>query len=259
MKKLLITLLLLLSISTLTVFASGSKESKSDNGKKTITMATNAEWPPLEYVDDKGKVVGYEVELTEALATVTDYNWKIVNVSWDGIFAGMANGAYDGLASGVSITEERKKAMVFTTPILTETQTIIVPAKATNPPTNLEELVGKKVGVLIGSIGDLYLQDSGKDIIIKQYDNIAFGIEDMINGNLDAVVVDKIIAGEYVLKNENYKGKLISSGEADPVGTPIAMCFPKKDTDKVELVNKALAELEANGTIATLKAKYGIL
>ncbi|MBK5200136.1 MAG: transporter substrate-binding domain-containing protein [Spirochaetaceae bacterium] len=259
MKKLLITLLLLLSISTLALFASGSKESKSDNGKETITMATNAEWPPLEFVDDKGKVVGYEVELTEALSTVTNYNWKVVNVAWDGIFAGMANGAYDGLASGVSVTEERKQAMIFSNPILTEAQAIIVNSGTTNPPTNLDELVGKKVGVLMGSIGDLYLQDSGKDINIKQYDNIAFSIEDMLNNNLDAVVVDSIIAGEFVLKNENYKAKLIKSGEADSVGTPIAMCFPKGDTEIVEIVNKALAELEANGTIATLKAKYGIL
>ncbi len=259
MKKLLITLLMLLSISTLTLFASGSKESKTDNGKETIKMATNAEWPPLEFVDDQGNVVGYEVELTEALSTVTDYNWEVVNVAWDGIFAGLANGAYDGIASGVSVTDERKQSMVFTTPILKETQAIIVAKDAINPPTNLDELVGKKVGVLIGAVGDLYLQDSGKDITIKQYDNIAFGIEDMLNGNLDAVVVDSIVAGEYVLKNENYSSKLISSGEADPIGSPIAMCFPKKDTDKAELVNKALEELEANGTIAKLKAKYGIL
>lgn len=259
MKKLLITLTLLLSITTLSIFASGSKEAPTENGKKVITMATNAEWPPLEFVDDKGNVVGYEVELTQALSTVTDYEWKVVNVAWDGIFAGMANGAYDGLASGVSVTEERKKAMLFTTPILKETQTIIVKSNATNPPTNLDELVGKKVGVLMGSVGDLFLQDSGKDIIIKQYDNIAFGIEDMLNNNLDAVVVDSIVAGEYVLTNDNYKGKLITSGQADTVGNPIAMAFPKGEMEKVEMVNKALAELEANGTIATLKAKYGIL
>ena len=139
MKKLIITLMVLLSLTTAGLFANGSKE-KNSNGKETITMATNAEWPPLEFVDDDGNVVGYEVELTQAFATVTDYNWKIVNVAWDGIFAGMSNGAYDGLASGVSVTDERKQSMDFSDPILVQIQSIIVPSGAQNAPKNIDEL-----------------------------------------------------------------------------------------------------------------------
>jgi polar amino acid transport system substrate-binding protein len=258
MKKMIITLMVLLSLTTAGLFASGSKENNS-NGKETITMATNAEWPPLEYVDDDGNVVGYEVELTQALATVTDYNWEVVNVAWDGIFAGLSNGAYDGIASGVSVTEERKAAMLFCDPILVQIQSIIIPTDSKDSPKNINDLEGKTVGVLIGAIGDLLLQDSGLDIEIKSYDNIAYGIEDMLNGNLDAVVVDSLIAGEYVISNKAYNGKLVESGFAQEVGEPIAMCFPKGQEEKVAIVNQALKDLEANGTIAKLKAKYGIL
>lgn len=257
MKKLLIALLVILTLTTATTFASGNKE-KSSNGKETITMATNAEWPPLEYVNDNGDVVGYEVELVQHFADVTDYNWEVVNVAWDGIFAGMANGAYDGLATGCSVTDERKQAMDFCTPFLYMIQSIIIPTGSEKNPQDINDLVGSKVGVLIGSVGDILLQDSGLDITVKSYDNIAYGIEDMLNGNLDAVVVDSLIAGEYVVSNEAYQGKLFESGYAQEAGEPIAMAFPKGDS-KVEIVNQALLDLEANGTIAKLKAKYGIL
>lgn len=258
MKKFLITLLVILTITSTSVFASGSKEEAS-NGKKTITMATNAEWPPLEFVNDKGDVVGYEVELVQHFADVTDYNWKIVNVAWDGIFAGMANGAYDGLASGVSVTDERKQSMEFCDPFLYMVQSIIVPTNSKVNPKNINELEGLKVGVLIGAVGDLLLQDSGLDITIKSYDNIAYSIEDMLNGNLDAVVVDSLIAGEYVVSNKAYQDKLTESGYAQENGEPIAMCFPKGETENVNIVNQALKDLEANGTMAELKTKYGIL
>jgi polar amino acid transport system substrate-binding protein len=258
MKKIIIALLVILTITSTTTFASGNKE-QAANGKETIKIATNAEWPPLEFVDDNGDVVGYEVELVQHFADVTDYNWEIVNVAWDGIFAGMANGAYDGLATGVSVTEERKQSMDFCTPFLYMIQSIIVPSDSTISPENIDDLVGLKVGVLIGAVGDLILQDSGLDITIKSYDNIAYSIEDMLNGNLDAVVVDSLIAGEYVVSNKAYQGKLVESGFAQEEGEPIAMCFPKGDTEHVELVNQALLDLEANGTMAELKAKYGIL
>jgi polar amino acid transport system substrate-binding protein len=257
MKKLLIALLVILTLTTATTFASGQKE--AENGKETITMATNAEWPPLEYVNDDGDVVGYEVELVQHFADVTDYNWEIVNVAWDGIFAGMANGAYDGLATGCSVTEERKLSMDFSTPFLYMIQSIIVPTDTENAPKDINDLIGSKVGVLIGSVGDILLQDSGLDITVKSYDNIAYSIEDMLNGNLDAVVVDSLIAGEYVVSNKAYQGRLFESGYAQEEGEPIAMCFPKGETEKVEIVNQALKDLEANGTMAELKTKYGIL
>lgn len=106
MKKCILIAFLLLTITINGTFANGSKETQED--EKIVHMASHCEWPPLEFVDKNGDIVGFEIDLVHALGEVTGYTFDIKNVAWDGIFAGMANGAYDGIASGVSVTEERK-------------------------------------------------------------------------------------------------------------------------------------------------------
>ncbi|MBK5200137.1 MAG: basic amino acid ABC transporter substrate-binding protein [Spirochaetaceae bacterium] len=258
MKKNIIALLILLTLTTGVVFAQGSKESTTE-GPKTYIMAANCEWPPLEFIDENGKITGFEMELLVELSTVTGYNFQPKNVAWDGIFAGLANGAYDGVASGVSVTEERKKALVFSDPILTVKQSIIVLEDNEVPPTSVNELKEKKVGVQIGTTGDILLQDSGVDITIMSYDSIALAIEDLINGNLDAVVLDSVVAGEYVITNKVFANKLKVSGTSDENLEPIAMCFKKENTELVAIVNKGLKQLQESGKMDELKAKWAIL
>lgn len=253
MKKNLFILLGILTIFNFNIYANG--QSEDDN---TLVVASNCEWPPLEFVDKNGDLAGFEIELIGALENVTDYKFKIVNVAWDGIFAGLANGAYDLIASGVSVTEERKPKMEFSTPIIEITQSIIAPMKSTGL-KSLKDVDGKKVGVQIGTTGHLVLLDNKEiDIDIKAYDNIALAIEDMINGNLDCVITDSVVASDYVLLNENYNGKLKITGIASSDVEPIAMAFKKGDIKTLNIVNDGLKKLEENGELAKLKAKWNL-
>lgn len=258
MKKTLITLLMVITISTSTIFAQGAKESNSTEDK-VIVMASNAEWPPLEYVDANGEVVGFEIDLLKELEGVTDYTFEIKNVAWDGIFAGLANGAYDGVISGVSVTDERKKAMSFSDVYLNIKQSIISLTDNENPSSTLDSLVSKKAGVLIGSTSDILLQDSGLNIDIKSYDSIALAVEDLINGNLNCVLTDSVVAGEYVVTNKAFKGKLQITGDLEGVTEPIAMCFLKEDSFHTDIVNAGIEKLKANGTLDKLYEKWAIL
>lgn len=253
MKKNLFILLGILAVLNFNIYAGGQTE--EDN---TLVVASNCEWPPLEYVAEDGEFAGFEIELLAALETVTDYKFEVVNVAWDGIFAGLANGAYDLIASGVSVTEERKPKMEFSTPILEITQSIITPINSTGM-TNLSEINGKTVGVQIGTTGHLVLLDSEDlDIEIKAYDNIALAIEDLINGNLDCVVTDSVVASDYVVVNENYSSKLKVAGIASDEAEPIAMAFKKGDLDTLKIVNDGIAKLEESGELAALKAKWNL-
>jgi len=258
MKKFTIMLALGLALIMNGIFANGSAE-QTTTENKVVHIASNCEWPPLEFVDAEGNIVGFEIDLLKSLEDVTGYTFEVKNVAWDGIFAGMANGAYDGVASGVSVTDERKNVMDFSTTILNVTQSIISPKSTKNPAMNAQDLSGKKVGVLIGSTGDLFLQDSGIDVDIKAYDDVASSIEDLINGNLDYAVTDSIVASEYVLQNENYKAKLEITGQAGDVAEPIAFAFSKGDSFHVNLVNDGLKTLEENGTIDALKSKWKLI
>ncbi|MCH3916548.1 MAG: transporter substrate-binding domain-containing protein [Spirochaetia bacterium] len=257
MKKITLAAILLLALVTTQVFAQGAKEQKKDD--KTIVMASNCEWPPLEFVDENGKITGFEIELLQKLGEVTGYNFVVKNVAWDGIFAGLANGAYDGVASGVSITEERKPKMEFTDPILDVTQAIISPIGAKDAAKDIQGLVGKRVGDQMGTTGDIALHDSGLNITIRGYDSIGLAVEDLLNGNLDCVVTDSVVASEYVLQNKNYKDKLEVSGIASDITEPIAMCFQKGDTFHTQIVNEGLKKLKADGTLKALKEKWKLL
>jgi polar amino acid transport system substrate-binding protein len=258
MKKTLISLLMVMLITTTTAFAQGANETNNIDDH-VIVMASNAEWPPLEYVNENGDVVGFEIDLLTELEGVTDYTFEVKNVSWDGIFAGLANGAYDGVISGVSVTDERKKAMSFSDVFLNIHQSIISLTDNKNPSTSLDSLISKKAGVLIGSTSDILLQDSGLDIDIKSYDSIALAVEDLINGNLACVLTDSVVAGEYVVTNEAFKGKLQITGDLAGVTEPIAMCFNKNDSFHTDIVNAGIKILQENGTMDKLYKKWAIM
>lgn len=255
MKKLISLTLLLLCL--LPLFSNGNKEENS------YVFAANCAWPPLEFVDENGDIVGFEIDLIHEFATMTGYTMTVRNVAWDGIFAGLANGAYDAIASGVSVTEERKGAMEFTTPILYVTQSIIV-HQGTSGMNDLQGLAGKKVGVQLGTTGHIALEDALKDqpsldLTIKAYDEVGFGIEDLMNGNLDAIVCDSLIASDYVLSNPNYAGRLMVSGVASEITEPIAIAVKKGNLALVDLLDDCIATLKQNGKMAELKAKWNLL
>jgi polar amino acid transport system substrate-binding protein len=248
-KTLLIAILILVSFSV--IFAGGSKE------KSGYVFGSDATWPPLEYVDENGEVTGFEVDLIKEISNRANVPMTVRNVAWDGIFAGLANNAYDAVASGVTILEERKAAMDFTIPILEITQSIIV-NKGIQDLKDESDLVGKTIGVQIGTTGH-FAAEKIANVTIKAFDDIGLAVEDLINKNLDCVVADSIIASDFVLANENYANKLTVSGTVAGDVEQIAMAVKKGNKELLELLNKHIAELFEDGTIDKLKAKYDIL
>ena len=231
-------------------FAQGSNESKS--GVKYV-VASDATWPPLEFVDESGDLAGFEIELAHEIGKATGNEIEVKNTAWDSIFAGLENGAYDGIASGVTITEDRKKVMDFATPFLNCGQVVIVPIDSTY--TGIDDLSGTTVGVQIGTTGDICLDDY--DVKKASYDEISLALIDMVNGNIDAAVCDSLIASEFVLQESSYSGVLKIVGE--PFTTEeIAMCVSKGDDEFLSVLNEGMKILEENGKLADLKAKWGL-
>ena len=252
MKKTIAVLLICLVAMT-GIFAAGAKEA----GEKSYTFAMNCEWPPLEYVDENGEIVGFEVDLIKEMSKVSGVEMKYINTAWDTIFAGLANGQYNAVASGVTVTEERKKTIDFSDTLFTIKQSIIT-MKGNESLNSLESLSGKKVGVQMGTTGH-FAVEANKDAVIKAYDSIGLAIEAMINGNLDACVCDSLIASDFLLANANYADKLIITGEASSEIEEIAIAVKKGDKELLDLINSSLAKLKENGTMDALYKKYNIL
>ena len=253
MKKLFTVLALVLFILT-PVFANGAEEKAEE---KVYTVAANCEWPPFEFVDENGNIVGFEMDLVKAIGEAMGVKIEIQNVAWDGIFAGLQTGMYDAVASGVTVTELRKESMDFTTPFVTLDQAILV--KADGPEyKNEKDLAGKKVGVQNGTTGHFAVQDAGiKDI--KNFDNIPEAVLDLANGNIDAVVCDSLVANDYVLTNDQFKGALKVSGHLENTEVEdIAMCTTKGNPF-LQILEEGYQKCLADGTVDALKAKYNIL
>ena len=250
MKKYAVIALVMLLVPFMAA-ASGTEE------KTEYVFATDATWPPFEYIDEAGNLTGFEVELVPMIGEAVGETFVVENIPWDTIFAGLRNGQYDGVASGVTITEERKATIDFSTPINNQGQVLIIPTAKASSIASIEDLPeGAKVGVQIGTTGDFALE--AYPVEIRRYDDIGLAIEDMLNGNLTGAVCDSLIAADFVLKNENYSDKLVVAGEPF-TSEEIAIGVQKGNTELLDMINEGLSILMENGEFDALKAKWGII
>lgn len=250
MKKILIVLITLLCI-TLPLFAGGNKE--KDN--TVYTVAASCDYPPLEYIDSDGNISGYEMDLIREIAEEENININIVNVSFDGIVAGLQSGQYDIGASGLTITEERKKVVDFTSPILRFNLAIVTKSEV-NGAKNEDDLKGKRVGAQLGSTCQFACEDAGLNV--STYDEVPSAVLDLINGNLDAVVMDNVVANDYVFRNKGYSGKLKVSGSFENVDD-MALAVKKGNERLYKKLQDGLERLDKNGKLEKLKSKHGLL
>jgi polar amino acid transport system substrate-binding protein len=226
-------------MSASVLFAGGQQEDSN-----VIVIASDATWPPMEFLDENKEIIGFDVDLINAAAKAGGFEVKIVNTAWDGIFAGLANGNYDAVMSSVTITEERKGAMDFSVPYINAGQVLIV-GKDSKGMTTLADMAGKSLGAQIGTTGAIAISDAG-NIELKTYDELGLAIEDLANGNIDGVVADSPIAADYVLGNDNYKAVLKIVGE--PFTDEFhGVAVKKGNSEVLAKLNKGLEAVIASG------------
>lgn len=218
----------------------------------TIVFATDATWPPMEFVNNQKQVVGYSIEFMTAAGKEAGFKPVFKNTAWDGIFAGLAAKKYDAVVSSVSITEERKKTMDFSAPYFTVRQALIV-GKASNA-KSLDDLKGQKVGGQIGTTGYFAIK-AVAGVEAKSYDEVGLAMEDLNVGRIAAVVCDDPVAANYAM--DKYKDSLkiaaiIDSGEAENYGVAVN----KGSADVLALINKGIAAVKAKGIDQELKKKW---
>lgn len=246
MKKTLLCLALIL-FALSSVFGGGKKE----GGK--IIIATDATWPPMEFVNASKEIVGFDIDLMKLAAKEGGFEVEFVNTAWDGIFAGLANAQYDAVMSSVTITEERKATMDFSVPYINAGQVLIV-QQSTSGVTVLKDLKGKAVGAQIGTTGGMEV-DKVAGVELKSYDELGLAIEDLVNGRIAGVVADTPIAADYVLQNDNYKGKLKIVGE--PFTDELYGVAVKKGNSKVlDVINAGLKKVLDKGLDEDVKDKW---
>ncbi len=222
-------------------------------GPKTtkIRVATTAIWAPFESVNEKtGEIEGFDIDLFKAIAEKEDLDVEFVNIAWDPLLAGMTQCLYDAAISSITITEKRKKDMLFSDPYFNAGQIVTVRKENTDI-TGKDALAGKVVGAQFGTTGSFAVEKM-KNVTLKTYDEIAWAYEDLMNGKIDAVVADNPFAIAYVGEHAN---KLKTMGDVftdEMYG--IAVCKTKPDL--LVKINSGLKAVEEEGVIDRLVEKW---
>lgn len=219
-----------------------------------IVFAADCTWPPMEMMSEGKECVGFSPDLVNAMAEVGGFEVEIRNTAWDGIFAGLAMGRYDAIASSVSITDERKKAMDFSDPYFEVKQGVVV--QENSGITSEADLADKTIGAQIGTTGYFAASRIAGDNA-KSYDEVGLAITDLANGRVDAVICDDAVAADYALTNPDFSKTLtlaflIVPDEPEFLGFAVQ----KGDTKTLETLNEALAAVRASGEYDQIFKKW---
>ena len=222
----------------------------SCSNSSKIRVATDATWPPFEYVDTAtGKIVGFDIDLFNEIAKKAGLEIEWVNVEWDPLLAGIAQGSYDCAISSITIKADRLAAMNFSNPYYVAGQIIVARTVSTDI-TSAASLSGKTVGVQTGTTGDDEVT-AMTGVNKSGYDEIGLAFIALLNGQIDAVVCDTPVASGYVSKYATLKtvGEVLTVEE-------YGIAVPKGKEDLLAKINTALAEVKAAGTIEQLVQKW---
>ncbi len=216
-----------------------------------VRIATDATWPPFESVNEQTKEIeGFDIDLMNAIAAEAGLEIEFINVSWDPLLAGIAQCQYDAAISAMTITEERKEKFLFSDPYFFAGQIVTVRIDNTEIASK-HDLSGKVVGAQIGTTGSFEVEKIG-GATLKTYDDIGLAMQDLMNGQIDAVVADNPLALSYVGANPD---KLKTVGEVfTDENYGIAVC--KSKPELVEKINEGLAAVKAAGLIDQLVDKW---
>lgn len=218
----------------------------------SISVGLEGTYPPFSFQDENGKLAGFEVELSEALAKQLGVKVKFQATKWDGILASLDAKRLDVVVNQVTISDERKKKYDFSEPYTVSGIQALIQSKDKGQIKTAQDLTGKKVGMGLGTNYEQWLKEHVPGAIIKTYDDDPTKYQDLRIGRIDAILVDRLAALELIKKT---KDTLVLAG--DPFSRQEAgVTLRKGEPELLAAINKALDTLRADGTLAALSKKY---
>lgn len=220
--------------------------------KGEIIVAMEGTWAPWTYHDESDQLVGYDVEVAKALAEKLGVTASFVEGEWDGLLAGLDAGRYDIMVNGVGITAERQEKYNFSTPYAYNKTAVIVRGDY-DEIHSMEDLKGKSTANTISSTYATQAEAYGATV--TGVDDLNQTIELLLAGRIDATLNTEVVFEDYKKAHPDADIKIAAySDEVENIAIPV-----RKDGDSATLlaaINQALAELDADGTLAALSNKY---
>ena len=223
-----------------------------DLGGATIRVGSDTTYPPFETVDESGQIVGFDIDVFDAVCERVNCVAEFVTTGWDGIFPALAAGEFDAVASGVTITAERALVVDFTNPYFVVDQAITT--RVENEAWNLSDFTdgGLTLGAQTGTTNAATAEDLvGRDSV-QLYDDFNAAIQALLNGDVDGVMIDNVIADAFVA---TYAGELSVAVESVESGEELGFAV-QAGSELVVALNAGIAEIRADGTLDALVQKW---
>lgn len=221
------------------------QKTEENKEKDTLIMYTNAEFAPFEYFEGE-KIVGVDADIAAEIAKDLGKKVVIQHIDFDSLIPSLVAGKADFVAAGMTITPEREQEVDFSIPYVESIQNII--SKKGSELKTMEDLKGKKVGVQLGTTGDLAVSDavnleggvlykSGTEV--KTYANALEAAQDLLTGRINAVVIDKLPAEEIVKNNSN----TLTTVKFGEISEAYGIAVKTGNTELLQSINKTLKRL----------------
>ncbi len=255
MKKLLIIFALIAL-----VFAVGTVQAKD---WKKVRIGVEGAYPPFSSTTADGKLVGFDIDIAMALCKAMGAECTLVPQDWDGIIPALLARKYDAIIASMSITEERKKKVAFTNKYYN------TPAKFVAKKGSVKDFdragvaaatAAKKIGVQRATIHDNFItSEGGEGVVVKRYASQDEAYLDLAAGRVDMLLADSVaISDGFLKKPEGQDYQFIGPDltEKKYFGEGVGVACRKKDTDLIEMFNKAIVQIRADGTYKKIQDKY---
>jgi len=245
------TLKVLLILAVL-VAAIGVLPAAAQDDDTKIVVGTNAEYPPFETVDDNDEIVGFDIDLLTALAEDAGFEVEFVNTKWDGIFVALSEGEFDAVISAATITEEREEIIDFTEPYFNAGQTIAVTADLAETVETVEDLVGLRVGVQLGTTGD-QLSSELEGVETVRFDEITLAFQALGAGEIDAIINDGPVSADIIANNPDLDAVLVGEPLSDEF---YGIAVNPERSDVLDALNLSLENVIASGEYAEIYEEW---
>ncbi|WP_034950555.1 basic amino acid ABC transporter substrate-binding protein [Erwinia oleae] len=221
---------------------------------ETYVVGSGGTYRPFEYENSQKQLEGFDIDIIKAVAKAENFDIRLVNTPWEGIFATLNSGDRDIIISGITITDKRQKMVDFSAPYFPAEQSIVVPASSTI--NSLAALKTHKVGVVNSSTGDIVVSDVlGKNSTdIKRFDNTPLMLQELYEDGISAAVGDVGVVKYYIKTHPEKKFTLVPDAKFERQFFGIAVA---KGNDALrDKINAGLKKIIADGTYAKIYSTW---
>jgi lysine-arginine-ornithine-binding protein len=226
--------------------------------KRKVKIGTEGAYPPFNSIDTDGKLVGFDIDIANALCAAANFECEFVVQDWDGIIPGLIAKKYDAIIASMSITDERREVVDFTKKYY-QTPAKFVAAKGSDFDVSPEGLAGKAVGVQRATTHENFLRAKFPEADVRVYATQDEANADLVSGRLDLVMAASVNLLDGLLKTDAGQDfEFVGPGYADPKyhGEGAGIAIRKGEEDLRVAFNDAIDKIRADGTYQAINDKY---